>query len=227
MSLMVDYCRSEDAAKNLECCGSDVWCSRSCEQPTKLEMAVIPKVMAKFDHVLEKYKDLLDLTSDILEFSIVSALEDNAHAQNPVDLAELRRKVESVEPLTAAASAWFKQEEGFALQPGQDILDLESGNFQVATPLGKGRLLALSHTMTVYDCTAWPTDTGTNEQKCIFGNTLGDGYQYVYNAGRYDESALPGCGCWCCRKPEVWPSMMSLSQRPLQAAFPQSRLPSP
>ena len=54
-------------------------------------------------------------------------------------------------------------------------------------------------------CTgSWPPGfpgRGTDEQRCVFGNTLHDGYRYVYNAGRGTPSAACGeaAGCWCCR----------------------------
>ena len=53
-------------------------------------------------------------------------------------------------------------------------------------------------------CTGWPSGgTGNNEQKCLHGNTLNDGYDYVYNKNRGRADAA--CGqfnnsCWCCRR---------------------------
>ena len=51
-------------------------------------------------------------------------------------------------------------------------------------------------------CVGWPPGgQGTDEQRCTFGNTLGDGYLYVFNAGRGTSSAACGeaAHCFCCR----------------------------
>lgn len=51
-------------------------------------------------------------------------------------------------------------------------------------------------------CTDFPAGgTGSNEAKCKHGNTLQDGFQYVYNDGRGGASAICGeaANCWCCR----------------------------
>lgn len=52
-----------------------------------------------------------------------------------------------------------------------------------------------------------PGSTGTDQQKCAFGNTLHDGYTYVYNAHRGTASAACGesAHCFCCRCPSGGP----------------------
>lgn len=50
-----------------------------------------------------------------------------------------------------------------------------------------------------WQCSAYPTNTGTNQQMCENGNTLNDGKMYLYNAGRLDPAIANMCGeCWCC-----------------------------
>merc|ERR1712098_582692 len=43
-------------------------------------------------------------------------------------------------------------------------------------------------------CTAWPTTTGTYQERCEHGNTLGDGYWYVYNYNRQSDPFDAVCG---------------------------------
>ena len=53
-------------------------------------------------------------------------------------------------------------------------------------------------------CTAYPSgytgSTSDGQAMCEHGNTLNDGYLYIYNAGR--NTGSPSCvgSCWCCRK---------------------------
>ena len=54
-------------------------------------------------------------------------------------------------------------------------------------------------------CTAWPT-SGTpsrwsDAQRCLHGNGLHDGYEYVPNAGRGTAQARCKGACACCRRP--------------------------
>merc|ERR1712038_1399508 len=50
-------------------------------------------------------------------------------------------------------------------------------------------------------CTTFPTSDGSDQERCENGNSLGDGYFYVYNEGRGTESAECGydAECWCYR----------------------------
>mmetsp|Transcript_51525 Transcript_51525/g.120114 ORF Transcript_51525/g.120114 Transcript_51525/m.120114 type:complete len:994 (+) Transcript_51525:106-3087(+) len=51
------------------------------------------------------------------------------------------------------------------------------------------------------ECTSYPTKSGNSKQRCENGNTLNDGYEYVYNDGRYSSwSACNTNTCWCCRR---------------------------
>jgi len=52
-------------------------------------------------------------------------------------------------------------------------------------------------------CTGWPAgSTGSDEQRCLHGNTLNDGFVYVYNHLRGTANAYCGqsAGCSCCRR---------------------------
>merc|ERR1719197_885901 len=44
---------------------------------------------------------------------------------------------------------------------------------------------------------------GSDEEKCVLGNTLNDGNIYVYNENRGTEDAACGedADCWCCYMP--------------------------
>jgi hypothetical protein len=54
----------------------------------------------------------------------------------------------------------------------------------------------LKHTQ----CTGYTGSGGTDQQNCEAGNTLNNGYLYVYNSKRHTSSAQCGNGnCWCCR----------------------------
>jgi len=51
------------------------------------------------------------------------------------------------------------------------------------------------------ECTKFPTNGGSAKQRCERGNDLKDGYEYVYNEGRYRSwSACNTNSCWCCRR---------------------------
>lgn len=48
-------------------------------------------------------------------------------------------------------------------------------------------------------CSAWPSGgKGDLRARCLHGNTLNDGYVYVFNGGRGTSTATCG-NCWCCR----------------------------
>eukprot|EP00928_Gymnodinium_smaydae_P021753 TRINITY_DN18522_c0_g2_i1.p1 TRINITY_DN18522_c0_g2~~TRINITY_DN18522_c0_g2_i1.p1 ORF type:complete len:385 (+),score=33.15 TRINITY_DN18522_c0_g2_i1:63-1157(+) len=51
-------------------------------------------------------------------------------------------------------------------------------------------------------CTNWPSSHGSYEQRCNYGNSENDGYQYVYNKDRGKNSAECGrsATCFCCRR---------------------------
>jgi len=54
----------------------------------------------------------------------------------------------------------------------------------------------------LYKCTGWPTDIGSDREKCENGNFLDDGYKYKFDSQRGKKNAV--CGeCWCCRKSTV------------------------
>ena len=58
---------------------------------------------------------------------------------------------------------------------------------------------------TAWRCTAWPSDAsvGSDEARCLRGNQLSDGYEYIHNAGRA-KPGLDRCGpCACCRRRSV------------------------
>ena len=48
------------------------------------------------------------------------------------------------------------------------------------------RTPAYAHSMSLIQafCTRTSGGKGTDQQKCLYGNTLHDGYTYVYNLGR-------------------------------------------
>ena len=54
-------------------------------------------------------------------------------------------------------------------------------------------------------CTVWPpgSDGMPDRQRCAHGDTLRDGYRYVFNQGRGTRNAACGAGaaCTCCRYP--------------------------
>jgi hypothetical protein len=56
-------------------------------------------------------------------------------------------------------------------------------------------------------CTGWPNNDrwAKNQERCYYGNSIEDGYEYVYNSARGTDDA--GCGsmaiCWCCRREQV------------------------
>merc|ERR1712048_1021489 len=51
------------------------------------------------------------------------------------------------------------------------------------------------------ECTSYPGNAGSKQQKCEAGNSLDDGYLYMYNSGRSTASAVCGesANCNCCR----------------------------
>ncbi|CAJ1429028.1 unnamed protein product, partial [Effrenium voratum] len=52
-----------------------------------------------------------------------------------------------------------------------------------------------------FECTDYPTSSGSAQQRCEAGNTLKDGFEYVYNTGRYKAySECSSRDCWCCRR---------------------------
>ena len=75
-----------------------------------------------------------------------------------------------------------------------------------------GRTWTTVFTGTLRCAPGWPAGgTGTDEQKCLHGNSLHDGYTYVYNRGRGTPNASCSDGiytqanCWCCRCPSDGP----------------------
>jgi hypothetical protein len=53
-------------------------------------------------------------------------------------------------------------------------------------------------------CSDWPTSaTGDFRSMCQAGNSLDDGFEYVYNRGRdtADAHCGPKATCWCCKRP--------------------------
>lgn len=53
-------------------------------------------------------------------------------------------------------------------------------------------------------CSQWPTQNGTDRQRCENGNALDNGFQYMFNKGatasRNGDCGIPGCLC-CLRVP--------------------------
>jgi hypothetical protein len=56
------------------------------------------------------------------------------------------------------------------------------------------------------ECASYPTSTGTPQQQCEAGNSLGDGYFYRYNLHRGTPQSQCGL-CWCCRA-QTWTSIL-------------------
>lgn len=81
-----------------------------------------------------------------------------------------------------------------------------------------GRTWETMFTGTLRCAPGWPKGgTGTNEQKCLHGNSLHDGFTYVYNSGRGTPNASCTDGiytkanCWCCRCPSNAPCTKTYS----------------
>jgi len=54
-----------------------------------------------------------------------------------------------------------------------------------------------------YQCGPWPTGQGTKSERCLHGNTLNDGFEWVFNDSRGTDQAQCG-SCHCCRRPETF-----------------------
>ncbi|CAJ1395034.1 unnamed protein product [Effrenium voratum] len=68
-----------------------------------------------------------------------------------------------------------------------------------------GRIFTMSYCgvnlKPAFECTDYPTSSGSAQQRCEAGNTLKDGFEYVYNTGRYKAySECSSRDCWCCRR---------------------------
>jgi len=79
-----------------------------------------------------------------------------------------------------------------------------------------------------FQCSGWPTKVGTPQAKCENGNSLKNGFEYKYNAGR--SGSKPGAcgigGCWCCKRKVTTPvGSVFLEESAKRIGLPTKRAP--
>jgi hypothetical protein len=83
---------------------------------------------------------------------------------------------------------------------------IEDGGWMGTADGGKSWQEVFGRSGTLH-CTGWPTSKGTDEERCLNGNKLKDGFNYFYNSNRGTSSAVCGAtaNCWCCKCPSSGP----------------------
>ena len=118
-----------------------------------------------------------------------------------------REGLDSEHAILQASSGWTATRDGGKTWSSITSWSNRSSPTSPASPTpvpnSDGAGLVGAHTL--LHCTPFPAGFpgrhGGNEQRCTFGNTLHNGYKYVYNTQRGTPSAACGqdAGCWCCR----------------------------